>query len=141
MSLVGRRRASIQGGRLERCRAFSIAIACAILAALAPTAGATDGSFICGRKVVMLGDSAADVLSRCGPPTQRQGGKGSRARAGRSKVRGAELRSPRVDTGHGARGQRGEEIWIYDFGSRQLVRVLYFIAGRVARIEVGGYGS
>jgi hypothetical protein len=139
MSLVGRRRASIQRERLERCRAFSIAIACMLVAALAPAARATDGTFICGRKVVMLGDSAADVLSRCGPPTQRQGGRG--ARAGRSKVRGDDVPSPRVRTRHGARGQRGEEIWIYDFGSRQLVRVLYFVGGRLARIEVGGYGG
>jgi uncharacterized protein DUF2845 len=140
MSLVGRRSASIQQARVDGRRALLLALACASIAALARPARATDGSFICGRKVVMLGDSAADVLSRCGPPTQRQGG-GARGRSGRSRASGAAARSPLVTAGRAGRGRRGEEIWIYEFGSRQLVRVLYFAAGRLTRIEVGGYGG
>ena len=41
-----------------------------------------------------------------------------------------------------ARGKSsGREIWVYDLGSRQLVRYLTFDKGRLVGIDFGGYGG
>lgn len=82
------------------------------------TAGLT-----CGRTVVLPGASASEVLAKCGPPTGRRGMDG-KTRSGKSRGKGG-----------------GREIWIYDLGSRQLVRYLTFDKGRLVGIDFGGYGG
>jgi hypothetical protein len=78
----------------------------------------------CGRTVVLPGASAGEVLEKCGAPTSRRGMDG-KARSG--KARG--------------KGGGGREIWVYDLGSRQLVRYLTFDKGRLVAIDFGGYGG
>ena len=77
----------------------------------------------CGRTVVLPGASKGEVLAKCGEPTSRRGSDGH-ARAGRASGKGG-----------------GREVWIYDLGSRQLVRYLTFDKGRLLGIEFGGYGG
>jgi hypothetical protein len=79
----------------------------------------------CGRTVVLPGASKGEVLAKCGEPSGRRslssGGKASKRRGGA--------------------GGGGREVWIYDLGSRQLVRYLTFDRGRLVSIEFGGYGG
>ena len=69
----------------------------------------------CGSKLIEVGDFSAYVLERCGEPDSRQVISGSI---------GAD--SPVV------------EQWVYDFGSRQPLRILTIVGGRVTRIEDSG---
>ncbi len=92
--------------------------------ALLLSAGAADAGLTCGRTVVLPGASKAEVLEKCGQPTRRQSADGG---AKRGRARG------------GGKGG-GRETWIYDLGSRQLVRYLTFDGGRLRAIEFGGYG-
>lgn len=81
------------------------------VAALAFASAASAG-IRCGNKLIEVGDFSAYVLDRCGEPESRQVLSGSI---------GAE--SPVV------------EQWVYDFGSRQPLRVLTFVGGRLTQIE------
>jgi hypothetical protein len=81
------------------------------VAALASPHGASAG-IRCGSKLIEVGDFSAYVLERCGEPESRQVISGSI---------GSD--SPVV------------EQWVYDFGSRQPLRILTIVGGRVTRIE------
>ena len=85
---------------------------------------AAHAGIVCGRSVVLPGATAREVMAKCGSPTRRQGldGKPLRGRARRAK------------------GGTGREVWVYDLGSRQLVRYLTFDHGRLRAIDFGGYG-
>lgn len=101
-------------------RTWSYVVAALVLAAWS---GVADAGLTCGRSVVLPGASASEVLAKCGSPTSRRGMDG-KARSG------------------GARGKgSGREIWVYDLGSRQLVRYLTFDKGRLVGIDFGGYGG
>jgi len=76
---------------------------------LAPNA---DAGIRCGSKLIEVGDFSAYVRERCGEPESRQVISGSI---------GSD--SPIV------------EQWVYDFGSRQPLRILTIVGGRVTRIE------
>ncbi len=98
---------------------------CGVVAVIVVAAwsGVAEAGLTCGRTVVLPGASASEVLAKCGSPTSRRGMDG-RARSGR------------------ARGKSGgREIWVYDLGSRQLVRYLTFDKGRLVGVEFGGYGG
>lgn len=101
-------------------RAFAGGCLVLILCGLVPRSA--DAGLVCGRTVVLPGATAREVLAKCGQPTRRQGMDG-KPRGGRAK--GAS---------------RGREIWVYDLGSRQLVRYLTFERGRLHSIDFGGYG-
>jgi hypothetical protein len=92
-----------------------------VLAAWSDVASA---GLTCGRTVVLPGASKSEVLAKCGEPTSRRSMSGGKA----SKRRGG-----------GSGG--GREVWVYDLGSRQLVRYLTFDKGRLLGIEFGGYGG
>ncbi|HEY8514576.1 MAG TPA: DUF2845 domain-containing protein [Candidatus Binatia bacterium] len=94
-------------------------VAAAVLLLFAQTAAA---GMICGRTVVLPGASKREVLAKCGPPSRRQSFDGKPLR-GKVKSKG---------------GSR--EVWVYDLGSRQLVRYLTFDRGRLRSIDFGGYG-
>jgi hypothetical protein len=89
----------------------------------------------CGRTIVVPGDAQADVLRKCGPPTSRQSATGG------AKASGSASRAALAKRSGGRGGGRGREIWIYDLGSRQLVRVLTFERGRLTGIDFAGYGG
>ncbi|MEJ8568726.1 DUF2845 domain-containing protein [Elongatibacter sediminis] len=79
-------------------------------------------SFRCGRKVVRDGDSAADVLSRCGEPGRRESGQASIwLPQGRKQVR--------------------VERWYYLNGPRRLERIVLLYRGRVVGVESGRRGG
>jgi hypothetical protein len=96
-------------------------VAAVVLAASGEVASA---GLTCGRTVVLPGASKSEVLAKCGEPTSRRSMDG-------------KVRSGRTSGKSGG----GREVWVYDLGSRQLVRYLTFDKGRLQGIEVGGYGS
>jgi hypothetical protein len=81
-------------------------------------AGLAADSYRCGQKLILTGDSAADVLRVCGEPAFRDKG------YERIKAQGT-LRDSRV------------ERWYYKKSRRSLGRVVIFYRGRVHAIEVG----
>jgi hypothetical protein len=91
---------------------------------LAVWTGIADAGLTCGRTVVLPGASKSEVLAKCGEPTSRRSMDG-KPRGGRSS----------------GKGGGGREVWVYDLGSRQLVRYLTFDKGRLLGIEFGGYGG
>ena len=76
-------------------------------------------SYRCGRKLIMVGDSVADVLRVCGEPEHRDKG------YQKIKIKGS-YRDTRV------------ERWYYKKSRRSLGRVVIFYRGQVHGIEVGG---
>jgi hypothetical protein len=96
-------------------------VAAVVLVASSEVASA---GLTCGRTVVLPGASKSEVLAKCGEPTSRRSTDG-KPRGGRTS----------------GKGGGGREVWIYDLGSRQLVRYLTFDKGRLLAIEFGGYGG
>ena len=105
-------------------------VSCALLLAVLPVPGfATEtGTMICRGGIVSIGDSAGEVISKCGQPastTQREqkkveeGLKGSRQRI---------ITSTAIDD------------WIFNFGPNQFQYQLLLENGRLTRIESLGYG-
>lgn len=76
-----------------------------------------------------VGDTKLDVLSECGEPFSVD-------------VRREEWLVGTADgEGSVARTATREiEVWTYDFGPRQLLRMLELEDGKVTRIDTGGYG-
>jgi len=100
-------------------------VACCLVAALVcVTPYPADAGLVCGRTVVLPGATSREVLDRCGAPTRRQSLEGR----------------PLAARGAGKKGGGGREVWVYDLGSRQLVRYLTFDRGRLRAIDFGGYG-
>lgn len=85
-------------------------------------------------RVVSSGDTTADVLTRCGEPTQQESRRdcpkprASKSRAGRQRSF-HETDCVTVDT------------WTYDFGPRRLVQALIFKNNRLEAIQTHGYGQ
>ena len=77
-----------------------------------------------------VGDAAEDVLARCGEPATREVKQLDVSRATRNddgSVQG-DTRSVQV------------EVWGYNFGAHQFIRLLQFRGGRLVKISTGGYG-
>jgi Protein of unknown function (DUF2845) len=81
-------------------------------------AASEDSSLRCGQRLVELGDHKIDVLGKCGVATLTD--------RWIEKETAGELRT--VDE------------WTYNWGPQQMVRVLRFVDGRLAHIDVGDYG-
>ena len=84
--------------------------------------------------VVLSGDTAAEVVTKCGAPTQREK---------RQECREPHASRRRAD---GQRPSRGTDCitvdaWIYNFGPRRLVHELIFKSGRLTAIQTPGYGK
>lgn len=95
----------------------ALVLAGAGLLALAPSrALAANDGLACGRRLVSLGDPAAQVLDRCGPP---------------------DMRTSRVET----RFLRGRPFyvtideWMYKRGARDFSRLALFENGRLVSVE------
>lgn len=76
-------------------------------------------SMRCGSALVGEGDSAAMLKTRCGEPLFR------------------DVWSPFVLA---AGIQAPAEVWYYNFGPNQFLRIVRLQAGRIERIETDGYG-
>ena len=76
-----------------------------------------------------VGDAKLDLLAKCGEPFSVD-------------VRREEwlVGSPETDGSFVRTATRESEVWIYDFGPRQFLRVLELEDGKVTRVDTGGYG-
>jgi hypothetical protein len=101
-------------------------------------ARATQDSFRCpgSTRFVFIGDTASEVLAKCGEPSYVE------------KERGPSpffYRDP-VDMGdeeyrwYVRQGDIIGEVWKYNFGRGRLLYYLTFQSGELVRIETGGYG-
>ena len=77
-------------------------------------------SLRCGSRIVSTEMIAPAVLAACGEPALR------------------DVWTRYADPY--AREVGDDEVWTYNFGPNQLLRLLYFRAGRLQRIETEGYG-
>jgi hypothetical protein len=84
----------------------------------------------CAPEAPRRGDSAYEVLQKCGEPALRDGRVLSRSSAVKvaQGVLDEEIRQGTL------------EIWSYDFGPRAFVRHLVFLDGTLLRVETGSYG-
>ena len=82
---------------------------------VAPATAGAD-SFSCGQRIVQVADSAGEVQMKCGRPTWRYD-------------------TTPVD------GAAPGEIWLYNFGPNDFVRLLTFVSGRLVEIKTGAHGS
>ena len=79
----------------------------------------------CGGGPVREGDRKLDVLAKCGEPTT---------------IDAWLVPYPIVDGAAGELVNVEVELWAYNLGPRQLVRLVTFENGVVIRVETGGYG-
>ena len=112
----------------------SVAAAVALLAAVLTLGIATpvEAAMRCGNKLISEGDTRGALLTRCGEPAE--------------VTRNVALRPPIIwEGGRPWRVPGGDievqiEIWIYNFGSTQLMRRVTLEDGRVKQIDTLGYG-
>ena len=105
---------------------LALPVLCCVVAPCPAPAGANE--LFCGLSLVLPGDSRREVQRKCGPPSRRL------------RPDGRPLAAPRPGRRQREGRGGGVEIWVYDRGPRQLERIVTMVGGRVARIEVGGYG-
>lgn len=107
------------------------AAATLILALLAcGTAGAD--SFRCGSRLVHEGDTRAEVVAKCGDPTDVEHRSIWRRPTYWHHGRAISLGTDFVEI--------PVELWLYNLGSNQLMRRVRFEDGLVVEIETLGYG-
>jgi hypothetical protein len=95
-------------------------------------------SFRCGSKLVMIGDTKIEVVSKCGEPAQRE-----------NVVRSTTLKKSSKKTAKRSGGQgtkvversRADEQWTYNFGARDFVYTLSFEGVELKSIGRGGRGT
>lgn len=103
---------------MQRSSTFYIAV-CGIVAALLSMAAQAGSSMRCGARIVDQEDLAAELLAACGKPSFRD-------RLLAQAPNGAYV----ADT----------EIWTYDFGPQQLLRLVTLRNGQISTIDTDGYG-
>jgi hypothetical protein len=112
----------------------AIRLAAAALAALAAPAAFADSSLRCAGGIVSVGDSALDLLAKCGPPALRD-----RRVDERWRLSAGSEAQPEV-VGVGQRTTAVLEDWSYDFGPNAFTYVVKLENGRVVDFVRGGYG-
>jgi hypothetical protein len=78
----------------------------------------------CGEKLVGIGDTKGDVKLWCGAPDSIAKETVELSQPGRSKTKSQVV-----------------EIWTYNMGANQLIKVLHFQGSRLVRTEERGYGT
>lgn len=107
---------------------------CSAAVALLPgatTSAASDGSLRCDGGIVSVGDSKLDLVGKCGWPAFQE-----------------DLAGERTTTVFERRGQVAfnrsltarTERWTYDFGPNRFIQIVLLEAGKILRIDRGGYG-
>jgi len=79
-----------------------------------------DDSLRCGERLVHLGEYEAAVGDKCGPPTHAE--------------------RHYIESGGDVPGHITIDIWVYDRGPGEFVRILRFDDGVLRYIEPGEYG-
>lgn len=105
----------------RRCTRVGVAWVC-----LVGVSGVSADTLRCSGGLVRDGDPAAQVLRLCGKPWHRE------------QVAAAELRRL---LGSNRKIKGRSQRWTYNFGAMKFIRYVYFIDGRVRRIETGPRGS
>jgi hypothetical protein len=107
-----------------------ILLAAISIIALLPTAPVTsesgDLSMRGGDRIVSVGDSAADVVAKCGEP------------AWKDKWEEVIREQPDDDTAR--KVYLTVEDWTYNFGPNQFLHIFTFRNGKVTDMRTGGYG-
>jgi Protein of unknown function (DUF2845) len=104
-------------------RASQVALSLAMALAAGPARA--DDSLRCDGGLVATGDTALDLLAKCGPPALREDRVVERA-----VVVGAfERRDAAV-----------VERWTYNFGPERFIQVVTLEGGKVRHVQRGGYG-
>jgi uncharacterized protein DUF2845 len=116
----------LEGGRIVRIERGGYGYGVAPAAARPPVPRA-----LCADPAFHEGDTAYEVLSRCGEPAFRE----LRVDVRTQVVGGEHAPVVAVDSTTVA-----VEVWAYDFGPRAFVRHLTFEDGRLVRVETGSYG-
>lgn len=99
-------------------------------------------SFRCGSKLVMIGDTKIDVVSKCGEPARRENVVRSTSVKKSGKKSGKK--SPKKSGGQGTKVEersRVDEQWTYNLGSRDFVYTLSFEGVELKSIGRGGRGT
>jgi hypothetical protein len=94
----------------------------------APGFATETGTMMCKGGIVSTGDSAGEVISKCGQPASTS------QREQKSVVEGTKVTGDRTIT------TITIDDWIFNFGPNQFQYQLTLHNGRVARIESLGYG-
>ena len=94
-------------------------------------------SFRCGAALVSLGDTATDVMVRCGKPLRRvvspRGGSRSHVAQAGSDMKAAAKKTRRKGP--------PRETWYYDLGAQDFIYGLFFEEGILKKIERSGRGK
>ena len=103
-------------------------------------------SFRCDSKLVMIGDTKIDVVSKCGEPARRENIVRSTSvkKSGKKSGKKSPKKSPKKSGGQGTKAEersRVDEQWTYTFGSRDFVYTLSFEGVELKSIGRGGRGT
>ncbi len=102
----------------------------------------TVDSFRCGSKLVMVGDTKHEVVSKCGEPARHENVVRSTAVKKSGKKSGKE--SSKKSAGKGSKVEersRVDEQWTYNLGPRDFIYVLSFEGATLKEIGRGGRGT
>jgi hypothetical protein len=80
----------------------------------------------CNGGIVSVGDSRVDLLAKCGEPD--------------AKDQHYEEISERLDSVTKRKLIVAVDVWTYNYGPSQLIRIVTMKNGRIAEIQAGGYG-
>ena len=81
----------------------------------------------CSDQIISAGDSAADVMAKCGEPAW--------------KDKREEVLRERLDDNTVRKVSVIVEDWTYNFGPNQFTRIFTFRNGKVTDVRTGGYGN
>ena len=108
-------------------------VCCAVLILLVLGSWQSAAALWCENRLVSSGDTAAEVLFKCGPPTVQQ-----------QRDEEIEVLAPVFFRSKQVLVTRRilvtVEEWIYNFGPHSLLYVLTLHNGRVTKIHTRGYG-
>jgi hypothetical protein len=100
-----------------------------VLTAIHVSGFATEtGTMICKGGIVSMGDTAGEVISKCGQPASTTQREQKRVEEGSKSTRDRTITTITIDD------------WIFNFGPNQFQYQLLLENGRVTRIESLGYG-
>ena len=81
----------------------------------------------CSDQIISVGDSAADVMAKCGKPAWQD--------------KREEVIREQLDDNTARKVVVTVEDWTYNFGPNQFLRIFTFRNGKVADVRTGGYGN
>jgi hypothetical protein len=91
------------------------------------TAKEQAGRTPCSDRIISVGDSAADVMAKCGKPAWQD--------------KREEVIREQLDDNTARKVSVTVEEWTYNFGPNQFLRIFTFRNGRVTDVRTGSYGN